>query len=58
LQRYYYIYYWTKGEALYKQGKYNEALDVLQESWDLKPYAYNYSLHLFIEQVKEALLNS
>jgi len=54
----YYLFYWTKGEALYKQGKYNEALEVLQKSWDLQPYAYIYSLHLFIEQVKEALLNS
>lgn len=26
----------TKGWALYKQGKYHEALNILQKSWDLR----------------------
>jgi hypothetical protein len=26
----------TKGWGLYKQGKYREALDILQKSWDLR----------------------
>jgi tetratricopeptide (TPR) repeat protein len=31
-----FIYLNTKGLGLYKQGKYREALEVLQKSWDLR----------------------
>ncbi len=49
-----YLYYYTKGEGLYKQGKYKEALEILQKSWDLKPYSYDHYLFVFIEEVKKA----
>ena len=32
------LYLFTYGEGLYKMGKYQEAREVLQDSWDLKPY--------------------
>ena len=31
-----YNYLHTKGWGFYKQGKYNEALEILQKSWDLR----------------------
>ena len=44
----------TKGRALYKQGLYKEALDVLQKTWDKAPFKlYTYKSHL--EEVKKAL---
>ena len=52
-----FIYYHTKGEGLYKQGKYTEALEVLQKSWELMPYSYDHSLYVFIEEVKKAISN-
>jgi tetratricopeptide (TPR) repeat protein len=44
----------TKGWGLYKQGKYKEALEVLEKSWDLKP-VYNHEIYLHIEEVKKAI---
>jgi TolB-like protein/Tfp pilus assembly protein PilF len=44
----------TKGWGLYKQGKYQEALDVLQKSWNLKS-RYNHQLYLHLEAAKKAV---
>ena len=50
--------YWpsldAKGWALYKQGKYEEALALLKDSWDLKP-AYSHTGYLHIQEVEKAL---
>jgi tetratricopeptide (TPR) repeat protein len=46
----------TKGWGLYKKGKYQEALEVLQKSWDLKP-VYSHEIFLHLEAVKKALTN-
>ena len=46
----------TKGWGLYKQGKYKEALEVLEKSWDLKPF-YDHAIYLHIEEVKKAIEN-
>jgi tetratricopeptide (TPR) repeat protein len=44
----------TKGWGLYKQGKYQEAFDILQKSWDLRrQYAiYNHEAFLHLEAAK------
>ncbi len=44
----------TKGWGLYKIGKYEEALGLLEDSWDRKDY-YNHELYLHIQEVKQAL---
>ncbi len=44
----------AKGWALYKQGKYEEALALLKDSWDLKP-AYSHTGYLHIQEVEKAL---
>jgi len=49
-----YLYLENKGEGLYKQGKYNEALDLLEKSWELRP-VYNHSSYLLLEKVKKAV---
>lgn len=50
--------YWpsldTKGWALYKQGKYEEALSVLKDAWEYKT-VYSHSLYLHIQEVEKAL---
>jgi tetratricopeptide (TPR) repeat protein len=53
----YYFYLHTKGWGLYKQGKYKEALDMLQKSWDLRrQYAlYNHEAFLHLEAAKKAV---
>jgi tetratricopeptide (TPR) repeat protein len=48
-----YIYLGNKGLGLYKQGKYNEAVEVLEKSWKLRP-VYDHSSYLFLEKVKKA----
>jgi AraC-like DNA-binding protein/tetratricopeptide (TPR) repeat protein len=49
----YYNYCDTKGMALYKQGKYKEALAILQNTWDKAPFKlYTYRSHL--EEAKKA----
>jgi tetratricopeptide (TPR) repeat protein len=52
-----YNYLHTKGWALYKQGKYLEALDLLQRSWDLrmKHAIYNHDAYLHLEASKKAV---
>jgi tetratricopeptide (TPR) repeat protein len=44
----------TKGWGLYKQKKYKEALELLEKSWDLKPY-YDHELYLHLEAAKKAV---
>ena len=51
-----YMYLDTKGWGLYKQGKYKEALEVLQRSWDLKP-VYDHDIYLHFEAAKKAVAN-
>jgi AraC-like DNA-binding protein/tetratricopeptide (TPR) repeat protein/TolB-like protein len=50
----YYNYSDTKGYALYKAGKYQEALDILQKTWDETPFKF-YALRSHLEQVKKAI---
>ena len=45
----------TKGWGLHKLGKDQEALSTLQKSWDAKPWYYQHSLQLQIDEVKKAL---
>ena len=44
----------TKGWGLYKQGKVEEALKILNDSWDLRP-SYNHEGYQHIEEVKKNL---
>jgi tetratricopeptide (TPR) repeat protein len=44
----------TKGWGLYKKGKYNEALGLLEKSWDLKPM-YQHKIYLHLEEAKKAV---
>jgi tetratricopeptide (TPR) repeat protein len=48
-----YLYLENKGEGLYKQGKYDEALELLQKSWEMRP-RYNHPSFLMMEEVKKA----
>lgn len=50
----YYIYSDTKGFGLFKQGKYQEALDILQKTWDETPFKL-FSLKSHLEEVKKAV---
>jgi tetratricopeptide (TPR) repeat protein len=52
-----YQYLRTKGWGLYKQGKYKEALSILQRSWDLRinNTIYSYKAFLELEEVKKAV---
>jgi len=43
-----------KGWGLYKQGKLEESLNTLKQSWDLLP-TYNHDIHLHIQEVEQAL---
>jgi tetratricopeptide (TPR) repeat protein len=47
----------VKGWGLYKQGKYQEALEILQKSWDLriKNAIYDHSAFLHLEAAKKAV---
>jgi tetratricopeptide (TPR) repeat protein len=52
-----YNYQYTKGLGLFRQGKYQEAKDMLQKSWDLrrKDAVYNYEAFLHLEEAKKAV---
>jgi tetratricopeptide (TPR) repeat protein len=54
-----YNYLHTKGWGLYKKGKYQEALEVLQKSWDLRRQKamYSHSAYLHLEAAKKAVAN-
>ena len=47
----------TKGLGLYKQGNYRDALDILQQSWDLRMERARYSHEIFqnLEKAKKAV---
>lgn len=47
------LYLYNKGLGLYKQGKYKEALEALEKSWNLRP-VYNYDAFQLLEKVKKA----
>ena len=53
----FYVYLDTKGWGLYKQGKYREALDTLQKSWDLRRQnaEYFHEAFLHLEAAKKAV---
>jgi class 3 adenylate cyclase/tetratricopeptide (TPR) repeat protein len=44
----------TKGWGLYKQGRHEEALKVLKDSWNLRPY-YKHEGYQHIQEVEQAL---
>jgi tetratricopeptide (TPR) repeat protein len=52
-----YNYLDTKGWGLYKQGKYQEAVEILQRSWDLRREnaRYNHEAFLHLEAAKGAV---
>lgn len=52
-----YIWLHTKGLGLYKQGKYPEALEILQKSWDLRRElaVYDHEAFLNLEEAKKAV---
>ena len=47
----------VKGWGLYKQEKYQEAIDVLQNSWDIiiKNAIYDHKAYLHLEAAKKAV---
>ena len=49
-----YLYLHTKGWGLYKQGKYEEALKLLEKSWEFKP-VYNHNIYLHLDEVKKTV---
>jgi tetratricopeptide (TPR) repeat protein/TolB-like protein len=49
-----YKYLDCKGWGLYKQGKYKEALELLERSWELKP-VYKHEIFLHLEAAKKAI---
>ena len=44
-----------KGWGLYKQGKYDEALELLQRSWDVRPI-YDHDVYLHLDAAKKAVV--
>jgi tetratricopeptide (TPR) repeat protein len=52
-----YEYLDTKGWGLYKQGKYKDASEILQKSWDLRKQnaIYDHSAFLHLEAAKKAV---
>jgi tetratricopeptide (TPR) repeat protein len=52
-----YEYLDTKGWGLYKQGKFKEALEILQKSWDLRRQKaiYDHEAFLHLEAAKKAV---
>ena len=56
LNPYNYTFLDAKGWGLFKLGKYEEALKLLEKSDSLKPL-YNHELYLHIQEVKKALAN-
>jgi len=52
----YYRYMDTKGWGLYKQGRYKEALEIIQEVWDSAPFRLG-TLVAHMREVKKAASN-
>ncbi len=46
----------TRGWGLYKLGRYKEAWEALEKSWELKP-AFNFELYLHREEIKKVMGN-
>jgi tetratricopeptide (TPR) repeat protein len=53
----YYIIH-TQGWGLYKMGKYQEALEILQKSWNLRKEkaVYDHEAYLHLEAAKQAFV--
>jgi tetratricopeptide (TPR) repeat protein len=53
----YYHFLHTKGWGFYKQGKYKEALEILQKSWDIRRSIaiYDHTAFLHLEAAKKAV---
>ena len=51
-----FIYLHYKGWGLFKLGKYQEAMVLLQKSWDIIPI-YNHDYYLHLESAKKAVAN-
>jgi len=51
------IFLYTKGSGLYKQGKYQEAYDILQKSWELRRIrdGYDHDAFLLLQDAKKAV---
>jgi tetratricopeptide (TPR) repeat protein len=49
-----YEYLDTKGWGLFKAGKFKEALELIEKSWNLKP-VYSHKIFLHMEEAKKAL---
>ena len=49
---YYFLH--TKGWGLYKLGKYDEALRILEKSWEIKS-VYDHGLYLHLEEARKAV---
>jgi len=49
-----YKYFDCKGWGLYKQGRFKEALEFLEKSWELKP-VYKHYIYLHLEATKKAV---
>ena len=52
-----YEYLDTRGLGLYKQGKYTEALEILEKSWELKP-VYDHEIFKHLEAAKKAVADN
>jgi tetratricopeptide (TPR) repeat protein len=52
----YYSYLHTKGWGLFKQGNFEEALELLNKSWENKQ-AYDHDIYLHLDEVKMAIGN-
>ncbi|MBE0675007.1 MAG: tetratricopeptide repeat protein, partial [Bacteroidales bacterium] len=52
-----YLIIYTEGWGLYKQGKYQEALEILQKSWNLRKEKaiYDHEAFLHLEEAKKAV---
>ena len=50
----YYNFMNTKGWGYYKQGRYNEALEILQKAWNDAPFKL-YAIYSHLEEVKKAV---
>jgi tetratricopeptide (TPR) repeat protein len=46
----------SKGWGLYKQGKYKEALALIEQSWNESP-VYNHEIYVHLQEVKKAIAN-
>ena len=47
----------TKVRVLYNPGKFQEALEILEKNWKLKP-VYDHELFQHFEEVRKAIINN